>query len=47
MLATFLHDQSIESWDSWRVAYYTPESNIRRTATVDGRQSDPKFEVTF
>jgi hypothetical protein len=36
-----------ENWQEWRLMMYTPEGNIRRTDTLDGRGSDPKYEMRF
>jgi hypothetical protein len=34
-------------WDEWRLMFYAPLDNINRSHTVDGRQGDPKFEMSF
>lgn len=36
-----------EGWDSWKLMYYAPTGSIRRTWTVDGRGTDPKFPMEY
>lgn len=42
-------DESLWSgWDYWRMAVYAPsEGGMRRTLHLDGRDTDPKYEMTF
>lgn len=39
--------QGEDGWHEWKMMYYAPEGNIRRTDTVDGRGDDPKYPMTF
>lgn len=37
-----------EGWDEWRLAVYAPsEGGMRRSLHLDGRDSDPKYAMTF
>jgi hypothetical protein len=41
------HFAGEEAWEQWKLMYFCPEGNIRRTDTSDGRGSDPKYEMRF
>lgn len=38
---------NLQGWYRWRVWIYTPEGNIKRSYTIDGRGEDPKYEMVF
>ena len=34
-------------WDQWKLAIYAPEGGYKRIEWVDGRESDPKYDMIF
>lgn len=40
-------DEGEAGWDRWKVWVYTPEGDMRRSRHLDGRNGDPKFDMTF
>ena len=39
------HFAGEEAWEEWKLMYYAPVGDIRRTDTSDGRGSDPKYRM--
>ena len=37
----------IMGWYNFRIWIYTPEGDIKRSYTTDGREGESKFEETF
>lgn len=34
-------------WNNFKICIYAPDGNIKRSYHLDGRKSDPKFDMTF
>lgn len=37
----------VEGWDRFKLWMYHPEGNLKRSYHLDGRESDPKFDMIF
>lgn len=40
-------NDGIHGWYKWRLWIYSPDGNIKRSYTSDGRGDDPKYEMRF
>lgn len=37
----------LKSWDKYRLLMYAPDGNMKRSYHLDGRQSDPKYDMVI
>ena len=47
VLATGFKERGKPAWNEFNLWMYTPEGNIQRSYTTDGRKTDPKYDMVF